>query len=138
MKVGFTGTREGMAQIQRNTLRDLLKELNPDEGHHGDCVGADEGFHELCIEQGIHTVGHPPESPMFRAYCSTDETRQERAYIGRNRNIVREVDVLIGCPKELREPSMLRGHGTWSTIRYAIMKRIQVYTILPNGKIEKR
>jgi hypothetical protein len=39
-KIGFTGTKDGMTDPQKSTLRDLL-DGGSGEFHHGDCVGAE-------------------------------------------------------------------------------------------------
>lgn len=137
MKLGFSGSRDGMTRAQLEKLREMVGGLNPDEGHHGDCEGSDEGFHALCVEFHIRTVAHPPESDRLRAYCEADDVRQPKPYIGRNRDIVGEVDLLIACPKQEQQPSAreLRGHGTWSTVRYAT-NRIPIYVILPSGVVK--
>ena len=49
MIIGFTGSRKGMTGEQAAVVMRLL--LSATEGHHGDCVGADEQFHEMCMAQ---------------------------------------------------------------------------------------
>jgi len=143
MIVGFSGSREGMTMIQREKVKAVLSTLLPEEAHHGDCVGSDEGFHELCRELTreqlitVYIVVHPPMADQFRAFCEGDETRPPKAYIGRNRDIVSEVGALIACPKQELQPPELRGHGTWSTIRYAT-GRIPIYLIKPSGELSRR
>jgi hypothetical protein len=46
LRIGFTGTRQGMTKRQRNALRDLLA------AHHGDAVGVDAEAHDIAIELG--------------------------------------------------------------------------------------
>ena len=42
MKIGITGTREGMNDSQVSRVTQLLFDMGPDhELHHGDCVGVD-------------------------------------------------------------------------------------------------
>lgn len=138
VRVGFTGTREGMTDQQKKMVFCLLRDIGFTQGHHGDCVGADVDFHELCVQMGIRTVGHPPSQSRHRAYCETDETRLPRDYIRRNRDIINETDILIGCPKELEEPTSPRGSGTWSTIKHARDRVGQVtYVVWYNGMIDK-
>lgn len=45
--IGFTGTREGMTQAQKDVFASLVARIEPDEFHHGDCVGSDEAAAEL-------------------------------------------------------------------------------------------
>lgn len=118
--VGFTGTRTGMTPEQREQVGRWLDELQPDEAHHGDCVGADREFHSLCFMREIPIVAHPPEDSRHRAF-SPHATRlmPPRPYLERNRDIVNVVDTMIAAPKESEEPVPARGQGTWSAIRYA-------------------
>lgn len=77
MIIGFTGTRYGMTEEQKKSLRNLLLELGGEfplarkTVHHGDCVGADREFHYLAAEifGPCDIVIHPPEDDEFRAYC---------------------------------------------------------------------
>lgn len=60
--IGFTGTRKGMSSPQEDTLCNLLSLLSGfiAVAHHGDCLGADAEFHELCRETGLKIHVHPP------------------------------------------------------------------------------
>jgi hypothetical protein len=88
--------------------------------HHGDCIGADEEFHYLCIQHDIAVTIHPPEDPRLRAFCpGALYMLPPRPYLVRNREIVNSVNVMIAAPKETEEPMTARGQGTWSTVRYA-------------------
>ena len=132
MIVGFTGTREGMTQVQLSTVTRLL--LGADEGHHGDCVGGDEQFHVICQELAIPIHLHPPEDDRWRAFCP-GATRIEppRPYLVRDRIIVDMVELLVAAPKEDEEPEPMRGQGTWYTVRYA-RRSIKPFRIVwPNG-----
>lgn len=60
MKLGFTGTRHGMDSLQNSKVHELVQEAielseargEPFEVHHGDCVGADEEFHNIVLGFG--------------------------------------------------------------------------------------
>lgn len=120
MIVGFTGTREGMTTPQKRRVRALLRGMQVKQAHHGDCIGADDQFHDICRELGIPVVLHPPEDPKYRAFCEGAELIwRPRPYLDRNKDIVMACHMLIACPKEIREPPPMRGQGTWATIRYA-------------------
>lgn len=136
MKVGFTGTRKGMNDHQKDGVRRLLIDLGATEGHHGDCEGADEEFHSICVELGIRTVGHPPMIQTFRAFCEVDDVFPPRDYLVRNRNIVRNVEQIIGAPKDQVAPHSLRGQGTWSTIKYSRERaKKPTHIVYPGGSI---
>ncbi len=137
MKVGFTGTRDGMTEDQTLAMRTMLR-LSHDwsEFHHGCCVGADE--HVALMVSGFfypdlcRVVGHPSNlKGMTSQRVSLD--RQPLPPLDRNRNIVDETDCLIAAP---RGPEELRS-GTWHTIRYARKRGKKVVIIWPNGEIEK-
>lgn len=132
MKVGFTGTREGLTDTQKQILRNTIEELlmeGYDEAHHGDCVGADCEFHDMVIQQMIVVI-HPPDDTRMEAYCHGNEHRAPKPYLERNHDIVDETDLLIVCPKgELEE---IRS-GTWATARYARRIGKPVIVIFPNG-----
>lgn len=124
MFVGFTGTRQGLTQPQRNelavALSDLLRVADtnnlPHEFHHGDCIGADYEAHYLARKLGWTIVVHPPENTKYEAWCIADQRRPSFPFLTRNHNIVRATDLLIACPRSNVEE--LRS-GTWATIRYA-------------------
>lgn len=117
MIVGFTGSREGMSPEQKRDLMSFFDDHTVLEVHHGDCIGADADFHELC-SQHVSTpkiIIHPPNNPTLRAY-KTGIICDPKPYLERNKDIVDVCQVLIACPKTKQEE--LRS-GTWSTIRYA-------------------
>jgi hypothetical protein len=121
-KYGFTGTRNGLSEEQKKLLVNILQkdieEKNIIEVHHGDCVGADKEFHEICerIKSDINIIIHPPTDNKLRAYMESKEIRKEKSYLERNKDIVNETEILLACP--LTKTEELRS-GTWATIRYA-------------------
>lgn len=139
MKVGFTGTREGLTKHQREILSSLfLQSKRITELHHGDCTGADEQAHFLALARGtIKVVVHPPDDDKYRAFASETqrvfplvciEVREPKPYLERNRDIVDETEKLIACPIGVVEK--LRS-GTWSTVRYALKQNKRVFVIYP-------
>lgn len=128
MKIGFTGTQRGMTDAQKNTLRKMVPK--DAELHHGDCVGADAEAHDIFRFYGLACVGHPPSNSTKRAFKFVDEWRPEKDYLERNKDIVRETDMLIAAPGE--DTELLRS-GTWSTVRYARKLGRLVIVIYPNG-----
>ena len=136
MKVGFTGSRKGMSQEQVDSIIKFLTDIPILEVHHGDCVGADEQFHDICDE--LNTVSifiHPPSYDSLRAYCKPKgkgKTYFAKPYLDRNKDIVKSCDVLIACP--LTDKEEFRS-GTWSTIRYA-KKLGKMLLILPQIELK--
>lgn len=119
-----------MTARQKSTLARILDEKAKSydrlEIHHGDCIGADAEFHEICIKRwphALHVVLHPPLNPRKRAFCTYSNQSEVPAkdYLERNREIVDAVDEMIAGPKELEE--QLRS-GTWATVRYARKQKV--------------
>lgn len=137
-KLGFTGTQHGMTDIQAQIVFDemmLLGQVPEDvvtEAHHGCCVGADEQFHEMLAYMPMEMVvhGHPPliTTKMAKGLIC-DVMHEPLEYLVRNRVIVDAVDTLFAAPQGEEE---LRS-GTWSTVRYARRKGINIRIIMPNG-----
>ena len=132
VEIGFTGSRNGCTDKQVETITRLLLWLDPTKVHHGDCVGADERFHNLVRELLPSTaiIIHPPSNDTMRAYCKGDNIRPPAPYIERNHNIVDETTILIATPAQSNE--VLRS-GTWATIRYARKRFKTLYVIPPEG-----
>jgi hypothetical protein len=145
MKLGFTGTRQGMTKPQMDAFIDLVFELAQgdllEEFHHGCCIGADEQAHNLLDESGVKRIGHPPENSTYSASLETlnscDELRSPVPYLVRNQNIVDETDSLVAAPKRMKENLH---SGTWYTVRMARKAGKSVTIIYPNGDVvyEKR
>jgi hypothetical protein len=133
MIVGFTGTQKGMTGTQYVALVELLRELNPEEAHHGDCIGADDEFHIAATMLKIPVVTHPPTNPKKRAFNSGYIVWPEKPYLIRNQDIVMSCDTLIATPSGDREK---RRSGTWSTVRAARKLGKRVMIIYPDGDIQ--
>ena len=131
LKYGFTGTRSGLNDSQKKSIIKLLQQ-NINNGsieiHHGDCVGADKDFHDICVSLSdkIKIIIHPPTDNKLRAFCKSEFIEKEKSYLERNKDIVNKSDILIACPFSSEE--QLRS-GTWSTIRYAkkLNKNVLLY-----------
>ncbi len=127
MKVGFTGTRQGMSQNQKEQFVLKLFELGVTEFHHGDCIGADADAHDIVREffPEVKIIIHPPEKRYTRAFKKGDFNHPLKPYIERDRNIVDDSEHLIGSPLDVE---VIRS-GTWTTIRYA-RKIGRIHTVL--------
>lgn len=141
MKIGITGTREGLAPKQVvslfSTMIEMASAFGGVELHHGDCVGADATAHDLAISLGWKVVIHPPAKDTARAFKVGTETRSPASYLARNRAIVDEVDVLIVLPKQESRPAADVRGGTWYTYRYAVKRQSCAMVIIwPNGHVE--
>lgn len=130
MKLGMTGNRNGMNENTKNKLIEFIKNNKIDEVHHGDCVGADKNFHDICSSNNIKIIIHPPINNKLRAFSKSDNILQPVGYLQRNKNIVDSTDMLIGFPNDKQETLH---SGTWSTIRYARKNKKKIHIIFPNG-----
>lgn len=140
MKLGFTGTQNGMTPMQVLKIAQFIAHNVIDETHSGDCWGADSEFLELINLANknknfrkIKTIGHIPTNNSKRAFRKYDEERVPKPYLDRNKAIVDECDYLIAAPKE---SLMQLSSGTWSIVRQA--KRVDRIGMIvyPDGRIE--
>jgi hypothetical protein len=136
MRVGFTGTKDGMTALQFRQVYLLLKKWRlrrSIETHDGDCVGADKQFNEIATALDCFTVGHPPENNSLRAFCKYKQTLSCKPYLVRNQAIVDAAERLIATPGNYQQQPK---SGTWSTVRKAIKAKTKVWLVLPDGTIE--
>lgn len=137
MKIGVTGTREGLTFTQTLRLIDVLNDIRHEaimknksvELHHGDCVGADDIAARLAALAGWSVVCHPPIKPELRAHAPSDAFREPKGYLERDRAIVDETSFLIVMPKEMEWQS--KG-GTWYTHDHAKKTGKPFVIIWPN------
>jgi len=134
VRIGFTGTRRGMTEAQRTTLEAVLAKLRATEFHHGDCIGADAEAHDVAVAMGCEIVIHPPITEAERAWKVAPRIHAPKPYLVRNRDIVRDTEMLIATPAE--ETELLRS-GTWSTVRFARKAGRVVWVVLPSGEVRK-
>jgi hypothetical protein len=131
--VGCTGSRDGITDTQRKTIRRVLSFLFvPDSVlHHGDCVGADEEIAHLGYIVGFRFHSHPPSNPRFRAFIASDAVSPTAPYLSRNWHIVRASDVLVAAPKG----SETLSSGTWVTVRYSRDMQVPAVLCWPDGSV---
>lgn len=136
--VGFTGTRRGMTEAQKKTLAAIVESSDCSEVHHGDCIGADEDFHDIVerLALGMTIVIHPSNCDAMRAYKGEGEfdtlVLPPKPPLDRNRDIVACSEVLFAATHGYEEESR---SGTWATIRYAREKGIPVAIVRPDGGV---
>lgn len=137
MKIGITGSRDGISQLAINTLKEQLRISNISEVHHGDCVGADQTIHEIISslpsDGKIKIVIHPPNNNSLRAYCDSSYILPPKPYLDRNHDIVDCTDQLFAFPSTKQE---IMRSGTWSTVRYAKKIYKPITMIYPDGTTE--
>lgn len=148
VRIGFTGTQEGMTVKQRLAFITALMaevQLKLDraanvgapwfEFHHGDCIGADEEAHTIVRSiygtyAQIHI--HPPEIQTKRAHLKADVPYAPQDYLVRNKEIVICSEFIFAAPMQNQD---VQRSGTWSTIRYAHKQKTPCAIILNNGTI---
>lgn len=136
MKLGFTGTRNGMSDAQVRTVLQFLYDHRAkiDYVIHGGCVGADDDFDKLAASLGILRSVFPSDRPKLsissdvliaRGPCvihSPDDP------LKRNKVIVKHSTDMLACPRQREE--VLRS-GTWATIRYSRKAGVKLEVIAP-------
>jgi hypothetical protein len=137
--VGYTGTRLGMTDAQKERLERILSSKDwPLTAtltfHHGDCIGGDQQAHEIARLHGWFIEGHPCTLSRMRAYCNCDRLHQPLPPLERNHRIVDKAQFLIATPAG---PEIMRS-GTWSTIRQAVRvgKGDACMVIYPDGTVK--
>lgn len=132
MKIGFTGTQTGTTDPQLESLIEIIEGLDIEEAHHGDCIGADNEF--SVIIEAVHPKTelhcHPPTDGRKRAFTRYQVSYLEKPFLLRNQDIVNATDLMIACPKRMKEE--LRS-GTWATVRYARKKNVPLVIIWMDG-----
>lgn len=144
MKIGFTGTRNGMNEIQAKTLvqlftgfREFDKKIT--EFYLGDCVGADMQSGHLIFKH----AKNPFKCYLLPCDITALQGHLEKQYpscirlpekppLERNEDLVRPIEVLFATPKEHEE--QIRS-GTWHTIRQAKKQGKDIYIIYPDGTV---
>jgi hypothetical protein len=132
-----------LRQAQRHQLLSQLEQRGPATLHLGDCIHADAECHAIalwldCWQGGVkqpmfYLVGHPPLDNNAAAHCNYHATREPKAYLARDADIVFESEELLACPANFEEE--LRS-GTWTTIRMALRADKPVVIIWPDGSTD--
>lgn len=135
MRVGFTGTQDGMTDEQHKALCRRVEALDVTEFHHGCCVGSDAEAFDVVLEYAPNAkvVAHPPANRSKvseNTVAFSDEVREAKPYLVRDQDIVDESDVLVATPKTADE---VRRSGTWATVRMARRAGKPVVIINPDG-----
>lgn len=130
-RVGFTGTRHGMTEIQHDAIRACLAFafMPGAEFHHGDCGGADEQAAYAALSLGYKVIAHP--GPYGKGCKWNDVVLPRKPFLDRNQDIVDAVNELYAAPAEAAE--QVRS-GTWATIRRARKRGIFAYIVAPDGE----
>lgn len=134
--VGFTGTRRGMSERQKEKLTAYLRQLCPRYFHYGGALGADAEalriVRQLFSSAQCSVVLHPSNLHDQQSFVAgeADVTMPELHPLQRNRKIVDACELLFAAPYETHE--VMRS-GTWSTVRYA-RKRLKNVVLIHRGE----
>lgn len=130
MRIGFTGTRDGMSRRQLQAAYKILIGIDKIELYHGGCQGADLDIERLLLlaERVPAITCYPGDETQFKAAIQRRgeqidsgmvelyEVHAPMPYLARNKKIVHESEIMIAAPATLHEQQR---SGTWATIRYA-------------------
>jgi hypothetical protein len=150
MKIGFTGTRNGLTRPQWKALLELLNKINNhdhiEEAHHGAAIGADAEFVMALMwlslqadsveGEGVKIHAHPCDLANYQDMISLYHSHVKydgRDPLERNKDIVNRCDLLIACPFG----DEIQRSGTWSTVRYARTQGKMIRIIMPDGEVRK-
>ena len=132
-----------MTYSQKRELASLLDAYHRNATNpkflHGKCIGADEQAAIISKSKQYITVAYPSDrSEQTSKFESDIEMPLLKHPLERNKDIVRDCDILIACPEQSQEPRARRAGGTWWTIRWAREKypNKKLVVIWPNGVVE--
>lgn len=129
----MTGSRNGLSLKARDVAISFVENNVIIELHHGDCLGADADFHNICADRDINIVIHPPKDAKSRAFCTSSSILPPKDYLDRNKDIVNAADIIIAFPGTYKE---VQRSGTWATIRYAKKMGKKLIIVYPDGRID--
>jgi len=138
MVIGFTGTRGGMTGPQKEVVKQLLVQIIEKHGSgvvvvlHGDCIGVDAEFDTIATELGLERTCRPCTFDHMRANTTATEVSEPDRPMARNRAIVAEADIIIGCPQN--DKPIKTGSGTWATIRFTKKADKPLHIVYPDGR----
>lgn len=139
-QIGFTGTRHGMTPSQREAVAAIVEEVARGAAfgaHHGDCVGVDAEFHDLCRQNPLGVIAvHPGplDDLPNQAGRVGDSQHEPFPHMRRNKNIVMMSTVMIAAPFEPVEQSH---GGTWRTVKMARKAKRPLVIVWRDGTATK-
>lgn len=147
MNIGFTGTRNGMTDKQRESFTRLLNLWRAKVFRHGACVGADADAViavratlpdcRIIAHPGQPANGGENEHLSHLAINGSDETLPAKGHFARNRDIVEASDGMIATPWQNEPQPAGTGGGTWYTIQYAQKAGKPVMILWSDGRVEQ-
>lgn len=137
MVVGFTGTQAGMTWQQKHEVQQRIHiwkhhDRRDVRAIHGDCVGADADFDEICAKEGVPRECRPSNIKEKRANTGAREIAPPWPPLDRNKFIVFDATCMIACPKTMEEEMR---SGTWMTIRFCRRMKRALLLVWPDGTV---
>ncbi len=134
MRIGITGTRQGMSSMQMLGCSLVLGKFDPEWVIHGAAIGVDTEAHSIAGSLRIRRHVWPSNMPDMTGDCpieSRDKIETPHYPLDRNHDIVDGSHVLLAFPNSREET--LRS-GTWATIRYALRVWKPTVIFYPTGR----
>jgi hypothetical protein len=129
MRIGFTGTRKGMTDRQKASLRLLIVGIKNSSSHspmlggnlfiHGGCHGADTDADHIVFDSEYGPIlVLPGDMTQYKNFSGKSKRKvlAPKPYLERNNDIIAGCYLLVAAPYNLVEQQR---SGTWATIRYA-------------------
>ena len=134
IKIGFIGNyRYELNSEQKNKIILILDKYYNIIVSHGDCIGSDTDFHNLCMNyrkehpnKKIRIEIFPSNNLKFRAFNEPDLLNGQQSNLQQsNIKIIKYSSILIACPIDKNKEQLLSG----STIRKAINQKLIIYIL---------
>jgi len=136
IKIGFIGNcRYGLNSEQKDEIISILDKYENIIVSHGDCIGTDTDFHNLCMNyrnehpnKKIRIEIFPSNDLKYRAFNEPDLLNGQQSNLQQsNFKIIKYSSILIACPID-KNKERLRS-GTWRIIREARKQNLIVYIL---------
>jgi hypothetical protein len=136
MRIGFSGSRNGLTDAQRGVLLTLLRQYGPGDWFiHGGEKHADAEAHFIARNQLMRVKVWPSDMKNTQAeFPDAVEVMAAMPPLKRNSYIVVDnLDHLYACP---RSPVEVMRSGTWSVVRRCRKQLVDHSIILPDGHVD--
>lgn len=139
--LGFTGTRAGMTDAQKKAVRHWVWRMNGETpgglfAVHGDCIGADNDFDEICIYFGLQRGIYPSDIESLRARCDLKSPTPAIVLHEPAPPLVRNPWIPLACERIIATPGQMeerKRSGTSHCIRASRNMNRTILTIWPDG-----
>jgi hypothetical protein len=135
--LGISGSRNGCSLVQFEAIRSILSQKAYHTLNTGCCLGVDELVSvQAYFAHTMRIIAFPPRTETFISRITldlADDTHDPDEYLARNRNIVRNSELMLFVPKSFHDDNS----GTWYTMKYAthLTKKMKIFW--PTGEISE-